>query len=97
LIIDGEGLDIVRVRLATGWSETLMADIQQSVVGQAAENHLKIYRRAGLPGDMGIHIIRSLSSDVGVMGSLGLPLASELRELDMFEHSLWIEESGEGR
>lgn len=93
-------LEIIHVRLASRWSDTLMAELHRSIAEQSSGCNLRIFSRVGLEGDIGIHIVRyesvkssGMSSE---MSSRGLGLASELRDLGMVEHSLWVErEMGE--
>ncbi|MCK5250982.1 MAG: hypothetical protein KAJ98_13510 [Spirochaetaceae bacterium] len=91
MIHDNVRLEIIHVRLSAGISEDLLEDIRSSVTEREEGSELRIYSRAGLPGDIGIHILFHESAVDESMSSLGMRLASELREFGMVEHSLWTE------
>ncbi len=84
-------LEIIHLRLATGCSDDLIADIQRSASASIETSNIEIYQHAGVTTDLGIHILHD-TDDAGELPSpLGVVLSSALREYGMVEHSVWIE------
>jgi hypothetical protein len=90
----GELLEIIHLRLSADCSEKLLDDIYNSATGLQAGTELKIYRHWDLSGDISIHILNQSSGGKGLKSSVGIHLASELREFGTVYHSLWIEKPG---
>ena len=84
-------LEIIHVRLAVGYPEDLIGDIQRTAAEQNQKCDLKVYLHAELPTDLAIHILHESSHTEELASSLGLQLASEMKEHGMVEHSVWIE------
>jgi hypothetical protein len=84
-----EHLEIVHVRLTREQPDQLIEDIHRSAT--AARGTVRIYRRADVAGDIGIHLLVEAGPGEARPSELGLRLASALRDHGMVEHTLWHE------
>lgn len=83
-------LETILLRLASYGPPDLVADIRRSVAGDDAD--VRIYRRAGVAGDLAVHIRMRSDGPDAAASELGVHLAAALRRHGMVEHSVWIEE-----
>ena len=88
----GGNLEIIHLRLAANCPEDLLDTIRDSATDLPAGTALNIFRCHDLSGDISVHILHQSIDGMEVKSSLGIQLASELREFGIVYHSLWIEE-----
>lgn len=87
-------LEIIHLRLAGNPPAALVERIHTSIAAEDCLMEVRIYRHATLTTDLAVHL---LSGNGGACASdLGLHLAEALREHGMVEHTVWIEERGDG-
>ncbi len=88
-------LEIIRLRLTGPRRTDTLAAIRESLAGLGARGHVEVYRHAGIPTDIGIHLRHEGDRADPELTLLGARLADSLREMGMVEHAVWDElESG---
>ncbi len=84
-------LEIVHLRLFGPLPESLIPDLQESVVNQSDLVELRIFRGLGVAADLSIHLhINARSNDTEVT-ELGLRLTDALKAYGMVECTQWSE------
>ncbi|MFC1651220.1 hypothetical protein ACFL2X_06585 [Candidatus Latescibacterota bacterium] len=87
-------LEIIELRSTTSNWETMATQIQQMItdLNKDTENKsLTAYSHAMIENDFSIHLTHESCGVEKNGSSLGLHLASVLREYGMVKHSVWIE------
>ena len=84
-------LEIIHLRLAGRCSDPLVEKIQNSAWMAEPGTHLRIYRRAGVADDLGIHLNYAGEPHSDRPCNIGEQLAAELRRHGMVDHSIWYE------
>jgi len=85
-------LEIIHLRWTGPRPAVVLAAIRETVAGLGAAGRIEVYRHAGVPTDVGIHLRHDgerIDPDLAVLGAR---LVSALREVGMVEHSIWLEE-----
>ena len=88
-------LEIIQVRLTGRSQATLINDIRRSVLADTTDN-IRFYRHATVPTDLSIHIHLETHTDLRQTSDLGVRLAAAMRDYGMVQHTVWIEDQGEG-
>ena len=87
-------LEIIEVRSAEGNNKFLESQMQKlvnEVNGGAKENAVRAYCRLMIDTDFRIHLFHDSKKVEKSGSSLGLRLASALKEFGLVNHSIWIE------
>jgi hypothetical protein len=85
-------LEIIHLRWTGPRPADLLAAIRETVAELGAEGRVEVYRRLGVPTDVGIHLRHGDEPADPDLALLGTRLVAALREVGMVEHSIWIEE-----
>ncbi|MCP4674686.1 MAG: hypothetical protein GY854_04060 [Deltaproteobacteria bacterium] len=88
-------LEIIHLRLTAGSLDDLVEDIRRSATAGSQTAEITIFQHVGVATDLGIHILHETDDSVDLHSSLGMSLASALKEHGMVEHSVWIERNDE--
>jgi hypothetical protein len=90
-------VEMIELRSVDGNRELLESHLQQlmyDVDEEANTQTITAYRRVMIDSDVSIHLVHD-SEDVeksgGPLSSLGVRLASALKEFGLVNHSVWIE------
>ena len=87
-------LEIIDLRSDTSTWKSMEAHVQKMItdLNRDTENHsLTAYSQAMVENDFSIHLTHESCSVEKSGSTLGLHLASVLREFGMVNHSVWIE------
>ena len=88
-------LEIIHLRLGGTPPEAMIKEVYASIAAQDPGTEVHIYRDAAVETDLAIHLRTPVGS--GRESDLGLRLAAALREHGLVDHSVWLEEKGNGQ